>query len=65
MAQDDIVAVVQKWRETYLSEGKFLRETAAPGAEEEGYVQIFEVSNKHVPLPHIKCGANLGWIPGC
>lgn len=44
MNHKDILAVVQKWRKVYLQESDFLRTTARPGAKDEGYVQIFEVS---------------------
>lgn len=40
MAHEDIVAVIDRWRDVYEEEGRFLRETGA----EDGYVQIFEVS---------------------
>lgn len=40
MSVPEIVAVVRKWRDVYLSEGEFLRSSGSP----EGYVQIFEVS---------------------
>lgn len=40
MSVPEIVSVVDKWRDVYISEGKFLRNSGSP----EGYVQIFEVS---------------------
>jgi len=52
MEHAEIVSVIEKWRETYLSEGKFLRETGA----QEGYVQIFEnrgsMMGASAPHPH-------------
>lgn len=40
MSVPEIVSVVQKWRDVYITEGKFLRNSGSP----DGYVQIFEVS---------------------
>jgi UDPglucose--hexose-1-phosphate uridylyltransferase len=44
MSQDEIVRVVQMWKDVYVVEGERIRSSADPGMEEEGYVQIFEVS---------------------
>lgn len=44
MSQDEIVRVVQMWQDVYVDEGERIRSSADPGMEEEGYVQIFEVS---------------------
>ena len=44
MEETDIIQVVEGWKGIYVDEGKMLRETAENGAEDAGYVQIFEVS---------------------
>ncbi|KLT46257.1 galactose-1-phosphate uridylyltransferase [Cutaneotrichosporon oleaginosum] len=52
MSVPEIVSVVQKWRDVYIAEGKFLRESGSP----DGYVQIFEnrgsMMGASAPHPH-------------
>ncbi|BEI81718.1 hypothetical protein CcaverHIS002_0208780 [Cutaneotrichosporon cavernicola] len=52
MSVPEIVSVVQKWRDVYLAEGKFLLASGSP----DGYVQIFEnrgaMMGASAPHPH-------------
>jgi UDPglucose--hexose-1-phosphate uridylyltransferase len=43
MEEGEVVKVVEMWKEVYVGEGERLRRGAEVGAEDEGYVQIFEV----------------------
>lgn len=45
MEPKDIEQIVEGWKGVYESEGKFLVDTKDGTGEEDGYVQIFEVSS--------------------